>query len=170
MDIVYAGIVFKPVKGFESYYVSADGAVYSTISGNFRKSVINPQTGYPTMVLRKKDGKKFTRTLHRIVAETWIPNPENLECINHINENKLDNHASNLEWCSKAYNNTYNGKTQRCCKRIQQIDLCTGAVIKTWSSARKAAAHLQTNYKNISAVCRGKRRSAGGFGWRFANG
>lgn len=167
-DLILAGIVFKPVKGFENYYVSADGAVFSKISNSFRKPVINNKTGYPTLILTCKGTKqRIAKALHRIVAEAWLPNPKNYECINHKNENKLDNHVSNLEWCTKAYNNTYNGKTQRCCKKIIQIDLQTGEDIKVWDSARKAAENLPTNYKNISAVCRGKRRSAGGYGWRF---
>lgn len=166
--IFLAGIKFKPVKNLKGYYVSADGAVFSTISMRFRKAVINKSNGYPMIMFKNKGmNKAICKTLHRIVAETWIPNPNNYECVNHINENKLDNHATNLEWCTKAYNNTYNGKDQRCCKKIVQIDLQTGEAIKEWNSARIAAAHFPTNYKNISAVCRGKRKSAGGYGWRF---
>lgn len=120
------------------------------------------------MVLCNLDtGEKKTKHLHRIVAETWIPNPNNYECINHINENKLDCHASNLEWCTKEYNNTYNGKTQRCCKKVAQIDLKDGNIIKIWDSARQIDSAGIANYRNVSAVCRGKRNKAGGYGWRF---
>lgn len=164
-----AGIEFRSVKGFENYYaVSADGAVFSKISNKFRKQIINKQTGYATMVLSNPSEKvKKTKAVHRIVAEAWLDNPQNFECLNHKNENKLDNHVANLEWCSKAYNNKYNDKDQRCCKKIAQIDLDTGNIIKVWDSARKAEKHFDTNFKNISAVCRGLRRSAGGYGWRF---
>lgn len=166
-EMILAGIVFKPVKGFEQYYVSADGAVFSTITNKFRHAVVNERTGYPMMFLNAPDGTKKCKTLHRIVAETWIENPNNYECINHINENKLDNHVYNLEWCTKAYNNTYNGKILKCCKKIAQLDKETGEIIKVWGSAREAAKSLDTNFKNISAVCRGLRKSAGGYGWRF---
>lgn len=168
-SVYLAGIEFKPVVGFENYYVvSADGAIFSKISNSFRSQILNNKTGYATVILSNPAQKfKKTKTVHRVVAETWLDNPNGLECINHKNENKLDNHASNLEWCSKAYNNKYNGKDQKCCKKIAQVDLETGVVIKVWASARKAEKHFNTNYKNISAVCRGLRKSAGGYGWRF---
>jgi hypothetical protein len=164
-----ADIEFRPVKGFEDYYlVSADGAVFSMIKNRFRKSVINESTGYATMVLSNpSNGFRQTKTLHRIVAEAWIPNPDNLECVNHINENKLDCHSTNLEWCSKHYNNTYNGKTQRCCKKVAQINISDGRTLKVWDSARQVHKSGIANYKNVSAVCRGKRKSAGGYKWRF---
>ena len=165
-----AGVEFKPVKKYEQFYeVSTDGAIFSKITKRFRKQIVNSKTGYSAIVLCNPETKEHkTVSVHRIVAETWIPNPNNYPCINHINENKLDNHVSNLEWCTKAYNNAYNNKTQRCCKAIYQIDIKTNAIIKIWKSAREAAPHFNTNYKNISAVCRGKRKSAGGYKWRFA--
>lgn len=164
-----AGIEFRPVKGFEDFYeVSADGAVFSKIKNRFRRSIFNEKTGYAAMVLRNPIKKiKRTKSLHRIVAEAWIPNFDNLDCINHKNENKLDNHVYNLEWCTKEYNNKYNGKDQCCCKPIYQIDINTGEIIAEWESARKAEKCFSTNYKNISAVCRGLRKSAGGYKWRF---
>ena len=163
-----SGIEFRPVKGFEECYeVSADGAVFSKITNRFRTAVINDKTGYPTMVLVHPGGKKQTKCLHRIVAETWIENPDNLECVNHKNENKLDNHVSNLEWCTKYYNNTYNGKTQRPCKKIIQINPLTNEVVGHWASARAASKETLANYKNISAVLRGNRKTAGGFRWEF---
>lgn len=147
-----AGIEFKPVVGFEEYYeVSADGAVFSKIT-NILKNL--------------KTGIRKTKTVHRIVAEAWLNKGSN-DCVNHKNENKLDNHIYNLEWCTKAYNNTYNGKTQRCCKAIEMYDLDTNKTILTFSGAREASNKGYANYKNISAVCRGKRKSAGGYGWRF---
>ena len=162
-----AGIEFKPVIGFEEYYeVSADGAVFSKITNKFRKQVICPN-GYATVILRNlKTGIHKTKTVHRIVAEAWLNRNSN-DCVNHKNENKLDNHVNNLEWCTKAYNNTYNGKTQRCCKAIEMYDLDTNKTILTFRGAKEASNKGYANYKNISAVCRGKRKSAGGYGWRF---
>lgn len=157
---------WKPVVGFENYYeVSNLGDVRSLRSGRLRKPVKNSQNGYLTMVLCGKDIKK-TVYVHRLVAEAFVENPHGLDFINHKDENKLNNRADNLEWCTKAYNNTYNGKTQRCCKGIVQINPETGEKTR-WASARKAHEAGIANYKNISACCRGLRPYAGGYIWRF---
>lgn len=159
---------FRSVVGFEDYYeVSKDGRIFSKITMRFRKQVVNRKNGYAYVVLcNPKEKTKRTIAVHRIVAEAWIPDGKS-ECINHKNENKLDNRAENLEWCTKAYNNTYNGKTQRCCKRVAMCDKNTHEVIRVFPSARIASMHTDANYKNISAVCCKKRKSSGGYEWRF---
>ena len=159
---------WKPVVGFEDFYdVSEDGEVFSKITNQMRKQVVNNKNGYAYVVLCDPMHKvKQTKAVHRIVAEAWLPG-EHSECVNHKNENKLDNRASNLEWCTKAYNNTYNGKTQRCCKRVAMCDRITKEIIRIFPSARIAEKHAETNYKNISAACRGKRKTAGGYVWKF---
>ena len=159
-------VEWRPVVGFEGYYfINNRGDVLSLRSGKLRKPVPNNQTGYLYLVLCGKDFHK-TVTVHRLVAEAFIDNPAKLPCVNHKDENKHNNLVENLEWCTKEYNNTYNGKTQRCCKKIIQIDSITGDSV-IWDSARKADAAGIANYKNISACCRGKRKHAGGYEWRF---
>ena len=67
-----------------------------------------------------KDKKKKSKNIHRLVAETFLPNPNNLRCVNHKDENKLNNTVNNLEWCSQSYNLTYgnmddvNKKKRKC--------------------------------------------------------
>lgn len=159
---------WRPVVGFEDYYeVSEDGEIFSKITNRMRKQVVNAKNGYAYVVLSNPSKKvKLTKAVHRIVAEAWLPD-EKSECVNHKNENKLDNRVSNLEWCTKAYNNTYNGKMQRCCKQIAMCDKNTKEIVKVFPSARVAEKYVKTNYKNISAVCHGKRPSAGGYVWKF---
>ena len=158
---------WKPVVGFEEFYlVNTSGYVFSRITGKIRRPVLNKKTGYNTLVLCGDHIKK-TKCVHRIVAEAFIENPNGFGFVNHKDENKLNNDVSNLEWCSKAYNNTYNGKTQRCCKKVIQTDPETG-IETLWQSAKKASEAGIAHYKNISACCRGLRKSAGGFEWRFA--
>lgn len=65
--------------------------------------------GYVQVCLRK-NGKTITHKLHRLVAETFIPNPDNLPEVNHKDENKANNVVSNLEWCSSTYNKNYRYK------------------------------------------------------------
>lgn len=157
--------VWLPASGFEKYYeVSNTGKIRSRRSGMERKQVPNNATGYLTVVLCGDNFRK-TVTVHRIVAATFLKNPDNLPCVNHKDENKHNNSVDNLEWCTKEYNNKYNGKTQKCNKKV--IQFCDGFT-KVWDSARKAHEAGIANYKNISACCRGIRKSAGGYQWKFA--
>lgn len=159
---------WKPVEHFEGLYeVSNLGNVRSLRSGALRKPVVNKSTGYAAVVLCGSTYKQ-TLTVHRLVAKAFVENPNSYDFVNHIDENKLNNNAWNLEWCTKAYNNTYNGKTQRCCKKVAQINPETGEQV-IWPSAKAASRMNIANYKNISACCRGKRNKAGGYKWRFVN-
>jgi len=160
-------VIWKPVVGFEEYYeVSNTGQIKSLRSGKLRKLVSNKQTGY-LMVILCGNGFKKTCLVHRLVATAFCEKKNGCNFVNHKDENKHNNVASNLEWVTKAYNNTYNGKTQRCCKPIEQMDESFN-VIRIWDSARIAASELGIQYKNISAVCRGLRPHAGGYKWGFA--
>lgn len=160
---------FKPIVGFSRYYISADGKVFSTISNKMLKCHLNRSNGYYQIILNADDGNRHTVYLHRLVAETFCNKPDGCDFVNHINEIKTDCRAENLEWCTKYYNNTYNGKTQRCCKEVISTNEKTGEEI-VWKSARIAAQTLGVSYKNISAVCRGLRPRCAGLKWRFANG
>lgn len=92
---------WKPVAGYEGIYeVSNMGNIRR--GGKFLKGYVRPN-GYVDISL-SKDGGKVTRKLHRLVADAFVPNPENAEFINHKNEIKTDNRAENLEWCSFEYN------------------------------------------------------------------
>lgn len=93
--------VFKPIKGYEGlYYITEDGKIYSSIQNKWLKTRIS--RGYPVVNLQMK-----TKYIHRLVAETFIPNPDNLPVVNHKDENKLNSSVDNLEWCTYKYNNNY---------------------------------------------------------------
>ncbi len=99
------------IKGFENYTISDKGEVFSIV----RKKTISPflhRKGYP-MVTLCQNGKKRNLYVHRLVAEAFIPNPENKPTINHKNENKLINEVSNLEWLTVEENNAYGTRIQR---------------------------------------------------------
>lgn len=120
--------VVVPVKGYEGYYsVDNLGNVYSEdrtiivmIDGKRQEKHIKgkqmiPQTGttgYEKVMLCKNGGYKMAR-VHRLVAEAFIPNPNNLPMVNHKDENKLNNCVDNLEWCDNSYNVRYNGASKR---------------------------------------------------------
>lgn len=103
--------VFKPIKGYEGlYYITESGEVYSSIQNKWLKQTINPN-GYPMVGLQ---GEK--KLVHRLVAEAFIPNPNNLPQVNHKDENKKNSHVNNLEWCTSKYNNNYGFHTDRSSK------------------------------------------------------
>lgn len=94
--------VLKPIKGYEGlYYITKDGKVYSRIQNKWLKIWADNQ-GYLVVNLQ---GEK--KRVHRLVAEAFIPNPDNLPVVNHKDENKSNPSVDNLEWCTYKYNNNY---------------------------------------------------------------
>ncbi len=157
-------VLNKPVQGYDKYIIYSDGRIFSLYTNRFLVPH-KAKNGYLYVALRGTTNKYIP--VHRLVAAHFVSGYKNDMCVNHKDEDKTNNKASNLEWVTKAYNNTYNGKAQRCCKQIAQYDT-EGTLLKQWTSARAASTELGIQYKNISAVCRYKRKSAGGYVWRFA--
>lgn len=100
-----------PIKNYEyNYIIDSYGNVYSIKDryGNDRIRKLNVviHNGYKTVMLTKnrRHNREF---VHRLVAATFIPNPNHYRCVNHKDENKLNNHYSNLEWCTHQYNTNY---------------------------------------------------------------
>lgn len=115
-----------------------------------------------------KNGKCKIFYIHRLVAEAFIPNPNNFPLINHKDENKENNCVENLEWCNNSYNLMY-GNTQNNKKReILQYDI-DNKFIRKWNSIMQVERELNIKNNNIVSCCKGKRQSAGGFIWRYAN-
>lgn len=95
--------IWKAIPGYMGYEVSCYGNVRSFKRGKCKElsQYVNRNGYFKVMV----DGKNVS--VHRLVAMAFIPNPDNLPCVNHKDENKKNNHVDNLEWCTVAYNNTY---------------------------------------------------------------
>ena len=95
---------WKKIEGFDGkYYISANGEIYSIPAKRILKPCIG-NTGYEVVCLRAPNGKSKQYTVHRLVALTFLPNPENLPIINHKDENKLNNKVDNLEWTTAKGN------------------------------------------------------------------
>ena len=100
----------KEIKGFPDYFVTEDGRVFSTKKGELRELKLCG-TGYKHVTLI--NGQRKYPSVHRLVAEAYIPNPDNLPEVNHIDENKLNNNVDNLEWVTRSQNNRHSAYQQR---------------------------------------------------------
>lgn len=139
-------IEYKDIEDFPGYKIGNNGSV---LSSKHRKGYIktfpNPE-GYMFVYLYK-DNKKHVVSVHRLVAKYFVPNPNNYDCVNHKDENKANNNASNLEWCSHSYNRKYGTCEDRrslTLSRIFAIDQydLQGNFIRRWHNAREAARGL----------------------------
>ena len=126
--------------------------------------------GYKTIQLCK-DGIAKSFRVHRLVAEAFIPNPQNKSQVNHKDGDRTNNYVENLEWCDRIYNANFGTGVERCAKQkfkpVAMIELETNKVLKTFISQKEASKIMKISNKNISSVCRGKRNEAGGYKWKF---
>ena len=152
----------KDIKNYEGLYaVTPEGEVWSYKRKKFLKPLVD-KNGYLRIMLCK-DGQRKMYSLHRIVAEAYIPNPENLPQVNHKDENKTNNCLQNLEWCDAKYNINYGTRNEKTKKPILQFDL-DGNFIREWSSATDVGKEVQGNICNC---LKGKLPSAYGFKWVY---
>lgn len=158
------------IKGFDGrYQISSDGKVFS--ANGLRKTEISKQ-GYERVSLWKNGkGKHFS--IHRLVADAFIPNPNHLEMVNHKDGNKLNNDVSNLEWCNASQNMKHAYNNNLVIPRVTRVIQFTKnhEKVKEWSSIADACRKLGLNHANIVTVCEGKtnRKYCGGFIWRYAD-
>ena len=157
---------WKPIAGFEGLYeVSDQGRVKSLGNNKSRKEkILKPgknNFGYLKVNLYK-DGHKKYLFVHRLVAEAFIQNPNNLETINHKDEMKTNNTVSNLEWMTQGDNVIYSQARQ-----VQMFDKSTGELLATFPSLMEAVRVTGINQGNVSSCCNGKRKSSGGYIWRY---
>lgn len=161
--------VWKDIEGFEGLYqVSNYGRIKSLHARKGTgKLIMKPKNsrGYQVIKLAGRNGKKFF-SIHRLVAKTFMPNPHNLPCVNHKNENKADNRVENLEWCSVRYNNMFGTRTKRVkekvAKPILQYDL-NGNFIKRHESICDAGKELNISIGNISQCLHKRYKQANGY-------
>ena len=197
--------VWKDVKGYEGLYkVSNLGRVkalerkitYSNGAEHIYPEKIKNQVnscGYLAVSLCK-DGKPKQIKVHRLVAEAFLPNDNNLPQVNHKDEDKHNNNVENLEWCSAKYNCGYGSRIKRITEStdyskmvahqnykengkkssekmsypVEQYSL-DGKLVRRWKSAREVQKELGWDRSYIAKCCRGVAETSHGFKWKYAN-
>lgn len=169
---------WKKIKDYENYSVSTYGDVKNDKTGIILKKCKNKK-GYEQIHLYK-NGKQKTFRIHRLVAETFIPNPNNLPCIDHINTIKTDNRVENLRWCTykensnnpltleryknkehseetkKKLSELNKGKNNRRCRKIILLN-----TMEIFDYIKQAEEKYKVYHQHISKCCRGELKSAG---------
>ena len=179
----------KQIDGYSRYEIDETGRVFNILTGK----ELHPNkdgTGYVSIELVGDNGKSKRLLLHRLVAKAFIPNEKGLPIINHKDENPENNHFSNLEWCTYKYNINYGTCQERIRKSKQKFYasealkelarkngraaskavvqmLKSGEIIKSYDSAKEAATQTGANHSHILEVCKGTRKSAGGYAWAY---
>lgn len=164
--------VWKDVLGYEGRYQVSDlGNVKSL---NYKRTgqekLLKPvptANGYFGVNLRGVASCKKLANIHRLVGEAFVPNPHNKPQINHINGNKGDNRAENLEWCTASENQNHSVATGlRHTRKVVQFDK-SGSFVKEWPSLKSAANAVGCEHMAIVRCCQRKTKTCKGYIWRY---
>lgn len=165
--------IWKDIEGYEELYqVSNLGRVKRVTTGRILKSV-KASNGYLSVSLYK-DNIQTTNTIHRLVAQSFIPNPENKPEVNHIDEDKLNNMVSNLEWMTPKENLNHGTRNKRAGEALSKTlsipiiatNLKTGES-REFYGARECGRQLGLNQSNITKVLKGRLKQTGGYTFKY---
>lgn len=179
---------WRDIKGYEKYQISNLGRVRSL---NYRQTgrvqVLRPKKGkcgYLHITLYK-DGYRKHYQVHRLVAQAFLENPDNLPQVNHKDENPSNNRAENLEYCTAKYNTNYGNRNQKMSEALRGVPFSEehkrnksipvaqfskeGKLIAVYYGANEAERQTGIANSHITTCCKGRYKSAGGFIWKYAN-
>ena len=154
--------IFKVIKEYPIYSISTEGRVMKNATRKIMKPSMKPN-GYLSINLFTSDGRRKKELVHRLVAMTFIPNPERLPAVNHIDRVRQNNKVSNLEWVTHK-ENTYKSSSP---KRIRVKSLKTDYVAE-FASVRDACKELSLTQSNVSACLhKSRQRTHRGYIFEF---
>lgn len=165
---------WKQIRGFPEYMVSDRGRVMSCERaykyGKHDDMILKQfdRRGYCATTLFK-NGKRYKFQVHRLVAEAFIPNPNEYPCVNHKDECRDNNCVDNLEWCTHKYNSNYGNCREKISERVsRKVGQYTpeGELIKIYDSMTKASQETKIHLSSISVCCKDPSRTSGGYKWR----
>ena len=174
--------IWKDIKGYEGLYqISNMGRVKRLAGKGCKQERIlkakKDNSGY-LLVHLYKDGKSKYYLVHRLVAQAFLENQDNLPEVNHKDEDKQNNCMENLEYCSRSYNMTYNGRAKKVAEKninnsrkskpVIGINKVSGLILE-FSSINEASRQTSISLGGICECCKGKRKSIKGYYWLYAD-
>lgn len=171
---------FAYLEEYPNYIFSSKGIVYriwqkSNTVYQMKPFRNNCNMKYLRIGLVNKDGKRKNELVHRLIAKAFIPNPKNYTCVNHKDEDSLNNDVSNLEWCTYEYNNKYGNHLNHCVpallrsiekKKVKVVGQDSNGCSYEFDSITDAEKFTGALRTNISKCLDGERKTAGGYTWR----
>ena len=183
--------IWKDIPGLEGRYQMSNLGRCKSLeridshNHKIKERVLNPiirQSGYVYYNAYGADHEIVQLRAHRVVAQLFIPNPENKPTVNHLDENKQNNRADNLEWATVKENTNYGSCIERRVAnrradaknrrmKVAQIDKDTGEIVRTYNSITEALKALgqSIHASGISTCCKGSQATAYGYKWRYAD-
>ena len=174
---------WKDIKGYEGLYqISNLGNVkrikfINNIVEKEKIKILKPINNTYLQVALSKEGKVKVKNIHRLVAETFIPNPDRLPQVNHKDENKHNNNVDNLEWCSRIYNMNYGSVKDKISKSHRKENIKKRKpivqydrnmhIIKEYSGICEAVKETNIDKSSIIKCCKNKQKTSGGYIWKY---
>ena len=170
------GNVYTELEDYPNYFISDTSLKLYRLRGTefieCKQCPNSVKDNYPTVTVTGSNGVRYKRNMHRLLAETFIPNPLNKAHVNHLDGNKANNLLSNLEWATEKENAQHAVAMGLTTNEVHEIEVhmyhpVTGKYIRSFKSAHEADRQTNAKFQNLGKVCLGKRRSAGGYIWSF---
>lgn len=164
--------IWKKIKDFPNYEISSYGRL-KNLTTNYILTDRYKKSGYAIASLYIGSKKSYNKYIHRLVAEAFIPNPNNYPTVNHIDFDKKNNRIENLEWATQSQQSLHNNKKTNKktitnnMRKVWKICPETDKKLELYNSCKEAANQTGFDHSGIIKVCKGKKKTCGGYKWKY---